>query len=148
MKFKLRTENRLTKLAAKGFRGYPLATVAYYGPDDRKATKVAVGIFRKEGAEAETHRWLVGGIDARLDDALTNEILALIRREGCLSVGAVWKILGCPHEEVKDYPAGQACPQCPFWAGKDRWEGVMPRTSKAEMLAEYARQQAMKNDRE
>jgi len=25
-------------------RGYPLGTVAYYGPDDRRATKVIAGI--------------------------------------------------------------------------------------------------------
>jgi hypothetical protein len=39
----------LTKWANRGFRGYP---VAFYGPDDRRASKVAVGILPKDGAEA------------------------------------------------------------------------------------------------
>ena len=37
--------------ARRGFRGYPVATVAYYGPDAGKATKIAVGIILKEGDE-------------------------------------------------------------------------------------------------
>jgi Protein of unknown function (DUF1186) len=31
------------------------------------------------------------------------------------------RIIGCPHEEGIDYPLGRACPQCPFWAGIDRF---------------------------
>jgi hypothetical protein len=31
------------------------------------------------------------------------------------------RIIGCPHEEGKDYPAGDVCPQCPFWANRDRF---------------------------
>src|SRR5258706_1030363 len=44
MKLRSRTKNPLPKRARKGFRGYPVATIAFYGPDDRHATKVAVGI--------------------------------------------------------------------------------------------------------
>jgi hypothetical protein len=25
-------------------------------------------------------------------------------------------IIGCPHEEGIDYPSGESCPECPFWA--------------------------------
>lgn len=31
------------------------------------------------------------------------------------------RIIGCPHEEGIDYPIGRVCPQCPFWAGIDRF---------------------------
>jgi len=51
----------LEKRAKQGFRGYPIATIAFYG------------------------------------------------------------IIGCPHEEGTDYPEGKSCPQCPFWAGRDRF---------------------------
>lgn len=30
-----------------------------------------------------------------------------------------------PHEEGVDYPEGHVCPQCPFWAHRDRWSGDM-----------------------
>jgi len=42
----------ITKRANRGFRGYPVATVAFYGQDDRRASKVAVGIMPADGAEA------------------------------------------------------------------------------------------------
>ncbi len=53
MSIKYRGKNPLLKKAKKGFRGYPLATVAYYGPDDKWASKVAVGIISEEKGEVE-----------------------------------------------------------------------------------------------
>ena len=49
-----RARKRLDKKAKKGFRGWPLATVALYGPDDRLATKLSVGIVPAEDAEPPT----------------------------------------------------------------------------------------------
>jgi hypothetical protein len=46
-----RSCKRLVKRARKGFRGYPVATVALYGPDDTMATKLAVGIVPTEDSE-------------------------------------------------------------------------------------------------
>ena len=68
---------KLKKISRKGFHGYPIATVAYYGPDIKRASKVVI-----------TDR-----------------------------------IIGCPHEEGLDYPEGSKCPQCPFWAFRDRFTG-------------------------
>ena len=45
-----RARKRLDKKARRGFRGWPLATVALYGPDDRLATKLSVGIVPAEDA--------------------------------------------------------------------------------------------------
>ena len=36
----------LEKKAKRGFRGYPIGTIAFYGPDERCATKVAVSVVR------------------------------------------------------------------------------------------------------
>jgi hypothetical protein len=47
-----RARKRLDKKAKKGFRGWRLATVALYGPDDRLATKLSVGIV--PAADTET----------------------------------------------------------------------------------------------
>ena len=30
------------------------------------------------------------------------------------------EIYGCPHEEGQDYPLGEVCPACPFWAHRRR----------------------------
>ncbi len=42
--FREQARKRLTKKAKKGFRGFPVATVAFYGPDNRRASKLTVGI--------------------------------------------------------------------------------------------------------
>jgi len=42
---------RLRKKARKGLRGWPIATIAFYGPNLSQATKVTVGIVPYENAE-------------------------------------------------------------------------------------------------
>jgi hypothetical protein len=118
-----RGPKRLAKKAKRGFRGYPVATVALYGPDDVTATKIAVGIVPAEGAEATAlRRWLSDGSDIRRDLQVAAEVLGFIEAAGALSVTMVDRIIGCPHEEGIDYE-GPTCPVCPFWAGRDRWTG-------------------------
>ena len=39
---------RLRKKARKGLRGWPIATIAFYGPNLSQATKVTVGIVPSE----------------------------------------------------------------------------------------------------
>ena len=120
----MRTKNRLHKIADKGFRGYPIATVAYYGPDDQHASKVAVGIVVNEGeAPAFLERWYSEQADVRVDPEINREIITFIQLHKAKSVVIVDRIMGCPHEEGKDYPEGSVCPECPFWAKRDRFSG-------------------------
>ena len=61
-----RARKRLGKRAKKGFRGYPVATVALYGPDDTTATKLTVGIVPAENADVtDLRRWFSEGSDIR-----------------------------------------------------------------------------------
>lgn len=126
MKIRSRSQNPLVKRARKGFRGYPVATIAFYGPDDRRATKVAVGIVTREGAEPDfLERWYAEDGDLRADDEVTSQIRVFLSQHSVVSVVAVDRIIGCPHEEGIDYPDDTSCPQCPFWAGRDRFTGEM-----------------------
>ena len=101
-----------------------MGTVAFYGPDDRRASKVAVGVVPKEGAEpTELERWLSDQRDVRDDMDVTAAIMTFLERHGVRSVLLADRILGCPHEEGIDYPRGQKCAACPFWANRDRWTG-------------------------
>ena len=116
MSLKQRFNKALRKKAARGFSGYPVATVAYYGPNNKLATKVAVGIVLAEDLRpAFLERWFSEG-DLRNDPKLNEQILKFIRSHEAKSVVIGDRILGCPHEEGIDYPQGSACPQCPFWA--------------------------------
>jgi hypothetical protein len=114
----------LTKTANRGFRGYPVATIAFYGPDDRRASKVAVAIVPREGmAPTELERWRSDDHDVRDDVEIAAAISEFIGGHDANSVVMSDGIIGCPHEEGIDYPEGETCPACPFWAGRDRWSG-------------------------
>jgi hypothetical protein len=118
-----RARKRLGKRAKKGFRGYPVATIALYGSDDTRATKLTVGIVQAENADvADLRRWFSESIDVRNDAAVAQEVLAFIEAAGSKSVVMTDSIIGCPHEEGIDYQ-GSRCPVCPFWAGRERWTG-------------------------
>jgi len=123
MKIK-RRPNELAKRAKRGFRGYPVATIAFYGPSADRASKVAVAIIEHEGVEPEIlESWHSEDRDVRHDDEISHEIVAFIRAHNVLSVAMVDRIIGCPHQEGIDYPDGEICPECPYWRGKDRWSG-------------------------
>ena len=114
----------LREQAGQGFRGYPVATVVIYGPDDKHATKAAAGIIGWEGAVADPlKRWYAKEGDIRESAAIGQEILAFIKGHDVRSVVLSDGIMGCPHEEGIDYPVGEVCPECPFWAYHDRRTG-------------------------
>ena len=113
----------LRKKAKHGFHGYPLATIVFYGPDDRRATKVAAGLILVPGQEpAELERWFATDGDVREDGRIAEEIKRFITARGVRTVVIGDRIFGCPHEEGIDYD-GPICPKCPFWAGRDRATG-------------------------
>lgn len=108
----------------RGFRGYPVATIAYYGPDASRATKVAVGIISGERREADIlERWHSADSDVRFDQRICGSVLEFVIGHRVKSVVMSPGIIGCPHQEGVDYPLGQKCPACPHWADKDRWTG-------------------------
>ena len=115
-----RSNKRLTNKTRRGMRGYPLGTVAYYRPDDRRATKVTAGIQLREDADIEMRRWFVETGDARTNPVITEELLAYFEANGVKSVAMIDRIFGCPHEEGVDYE-GEYCPVYTFWIGRDRF---------------------------
>ena len=123
MKIK-RRPTRLEKKAKRGHRGFPAGTLAFYGPDASRASKVAVGIIPYEDAEAsELECWTSETDDVRHDFAIADEIHKFLEKHGVKSVVLSPGIIGCPHEEGPDYPEGEVCPMCPYWANRDRWTG-------------------------
>ena len=112
-------KSALRKKANRGFRGYPIATMAFYGPDDQVASKVAVAILPRENAEVSAiERWFSDQGDVRADPTIEAEAVDFIKRQGVKTVLIADAIMGCPHEEGHDYPRGEDCPFCPFWRGK------------------------------
>jgi hypothetical protein len=114
---------RLRKKAKKGMRGWPAATIAFYGPNLSQASKVAVGIVPSEtAAPLEVRNWNVKNGDVRDDSGIAHEILDFIESHRVVSVIMTDSIIGCPHQEGIDYE-GEWCPVCEFWRGRDRFTG-------------------------
>ena len=111
----------LDKKSKLGFRGYPVGTVAFYGPDAQLASKVAVAVIVAPDTEpVALRRWFAESGDVRNDPAIFEEVALFLRDHEVRSVAMTKEMLGCPHEEGIDYPEGEACPECPYWAGRDR----------------------------
>jgi hypothetical protein len=101
---------------------FPLATIIGYGPDHKTATKLVVSIFKKPGQQdpVAIEKWMVQGGDIRQDSSITVAVADFIKRHHAVETVTNDRLLGCPHEEGIDYPLGQVCPHCPFWANLDR----------------------------
>jgi len=70
---------RLRKKARKRLQGWPIATVAFFGPNLHQATKAAVGIVPSENAEVgELRTWIVDRGDIRADPSIARGILEFI----------------------------------------------------------------------
>ena len=116
--------DKLRSKARRGSQGFPLATIAYYGPDNLKATKVVVGVMAYEGAEPNPlERWISASRDVRIDAEINKSIYYLLLGHTVKTVIIADRILGCPHEEGIDYPVGEPCPNCLYWANRDRFSG-------------------------
>lgn len=120
---------------------YPLATIAAYGPDDTLATKLVVSVLRQASQHEPIamQTWTTQRIDVRRDPGIAAQVAEFLRQHGVRDSVTADRVIGCPHQEGVDYPMGRTCPQCPFWAGIDRFthEPIQPPTptmSPAEIL--------------
>lgn len=119
-----RAREWIRKRQRKTKRDFPLATMVFYGPDDQTATKLAVAIIEDDETEpVALDRWLSNDDDIRHDDQVFVDVVECLKAHSVQRVLSVDRIFGCPHEEGIDYPEGEACPLCPFWAHRDRYSG-------------------------
>jgi Protein of unknown function (DUF1186)/SEC-C motif len=125
---------------------YPLATIAAYGPDNRRATKMVIGILRhaRQKDPNPMRTWSTDGGDVRNDPLIAAEVADWLRSQGIKETLNYDRIIGCPHEEGVDYPMGRTCPRCPFWTDIDRFThepvpAAVAKMSAEEVLIELAR---------
>src|SRR5437588_12179362 len=102
----------LRRRAKRGDKDYPMASIAFYGPDNKRATKAVLGIITHEEAEPHLYKWFSNSKDIRYDPAIQLAILSRIQEHSAVSIIMSENLFGCPHEEGTDYPQGEACPLC------------------------------------
>jgi hypothetical protein len=95
---------------------YPMGTVAFYGPNDVTTTKIAAAVFTSPNADSILRRWVA--TDVTTNPKIQQQIQDFFHEHGVKSVAMSEGNMGCPHEEGEDFPLGEDCPICPFWAGK------------------------------
>jgi hypothetical protein len=107
----------LERRAQKGFKGYPLGIIAFYGHTDKIATKAVIGIVEEAGGSSQhIKKWIYKNGDLRKDTASIKELFRYIEGHNVVSVALTPGIYYCPHEPGIDFSAGEACPHCPFWS--------------------------------
>ncbi len=92
---------------------FPIGTIAYYGPDDQKITKVVAGVLPDKTINPILKKWLGEGVAQNPETAA--EIGKFFQQYQTQNIVMADGIIGCPHEEGIDYPNGENCPYCPFW---------------------------------
>jgi len=96
---------------------YPVATIAQYGPNDRVTTKIVVRVVKWPGNPPIVARWMGTGV--KDDPKVREQIGKFFEDHRVKSVLMMQECnIGCPHEAGLDFPAGQDCPFCPFWKGR------------------------------
>ncbi|WP_420128676.1 hypothetical protein [Longimicrobium sp.] len=106
---------------------WPLGTLAFYGPDNLHASKVVATVIAYDGAEPLMRKWFEDRVDVRVDRRIGKEVTRFFKTQGARQISLMAGIFGCPHEEGVDYPDGEACLQCPFWATHNRYQDSVPR---------------------
>jgi hypothetical protein len=101
---------------------FPAATIAFYGPDNKRASKVVVAIIASETAAPEpVQKWVSGLVDVRANENIGNQIESFLKENRVNQVIVTDGIIGCPHEAGENYPAGMNCPLCAFWSNRNRF---------------------------
>jgi hypothetical protein len=86
----------------------------------KQRKSLAIIFDEDDETRREMNRWFSAKGDIRRDAAIFEAMFGLTQSRGVRSVSMPEEILGCPHEEGVDYAEGESCPQCPFWAGRER----------------------------
>ncbi|MFZ1984317.1 MAG: hypothetical protein WAU91_07870 [Desulfatitalea sp.] len=107
----------LERRAQKGFQGYPLGIIAFYGYNDKIASKAVIGIIKEAGGSPEhTKKWVFEKGDLRKDVPSIKELFRYIESHDVRSVALTPGIYYCPHDPGIDFPEGGTCSLCPFWS--------------------------------
>lgn len=97
-------------------RQHPFGLLLYFGPDDRTVTKIIAGVMPAPGTHPEARSWQ--GDQVTEDPAVIQAIGEFFKSHRVHDVVMTEGVAGCPHEPGIDYPDGESCPYCPYWAQK------------------------------
>lgn len=74
-----KSQKRISKRVKRGFHGYPMISIQYFGPSETLATKVEVGFIQEENAEPMLETFN-SETDLRQDETVQTTIIKIIDR--------------------------------------------------------------------
>lgn len=80
-----KAKKRIAKQVKKGFHGYPLVSLEYFGKTPDSATEVVISFTEEEGADPQKQTFVSGG-DAREDETIQSTLLKIIERADAKTV--------------------------------------------------------------
>ena len=83
-----KAKKRIAKQVKKGFHGYPLVSLEYFGRTPDSASEVVISFTEEEGAEPQKQTF-VSGVDAREDETIQSTLLKIIERADAKTVTEV-----------------------------------------------------------
>jgi hypothetical protein len=99
-------------------RNFPIGALVYFGPDDKTITKIVAVVILSSESDPILRSW--DGNDVSTNGEVVFEISNYFNKFQVNEVVMTEGVVGCPHEEGVDYPAGEACPYCPYWSEKSK----------------------------
>lgn len=83
-----KAKKRIAKQVNKGFKGYPLIAIEYFGASPDTAQEVSVQFTLEEGSEIQEQRF-ASQSDAREDETIQTSLVKIIERAQASSVTQV-----------------------------------------------------------
>ena len=80
-----KARKRIAKQVKRGFHGYPLVSIEYFGKTPELATEVVISFVEEEGADPQKQTVVSSG-DAREDETIQSTLLKIIERVGAKTV--------------------------------------------------------------
>ncbi len=80
-----KAKKRIAKLVKKGFHGYPMITIEYFGTNETLATNVAISFIAEENAEPQVQK-LASSDDVRHDETIQSTLIKIIDRADAATV--------------------------------------------------------------
>jgi len=93
---------------------FPIGILAYFGPSDQQITKAVAIVIPNKTASPLYKSWTTPAI--KTDSRVATEIGQYFLENNVKEVVMTDGVVGCPHDEGIDFPMGEQCPYCPFWA--------------------------------
>ncbi len=83
-----KAKKRIAKLIKKGFNGYPLVSLEYFGQTSDSASEVVISFTQEENAKPQAQK-LSSKIDVREDESIQSTLIKIIERADANTVTEV-----------------------------------------------------------